>query len=78
MVTIREARGCDAAALALLQKEAFLPLWERYHDRGSPYLRGEEDILPRIGNPKYRYFCIFVDGVLIFYILRQPPCQLQG
>lgn len=62
MIHIRPARIEDVPTLCQLQKEAFLPLYERYHDAGNPYLRGEEDIANRLDSPYFRYFCILQDG----------------
>jgi|GEM_PF-750256 len=62
VLAIRPAEATDAERLAEIQKEAFRPLYERYRDEGSPYLRGAEDILTRLHAPEYRYWCIERDG----------------
>lgn len=90
MTTIRPTIPEDAPVLARIQKQAFRPLYERYHDEGNPYLRGMEDITRRLDIPHFRYFTIeeegeIVGGVLykcIGYIpvkgeLRQGECYLQ-
>ena len=63
--------------LAQIQKAAFLPLYEKFHDEGNPCLRGAEDILKRL-NKNNRYFTILVDGKIIggvFYrcVGTRPP-----
>ncbi|MBQ7298796.1 MAG: GNAT family N-acetyltransferase [Clostridia bacterium] len=62
MIEIRRTTSEDAAVLFAIQKEAFLPLYERYHDAGNPYLRGIEDIAARLTHPAFRYFTILSDG----------------
>lgn len=61
MITVRPTIFSDADALCALQKAAFSPLYEQYHDAGNPCLRGVEDILRRLDNPLFRYFTI-LDG----------------
>ena len=62
MITIRETQETDVDLLCEIQKEAFAPLYERYHDPSNPCLRGREDIANRLNNPTFRYFTIEVDG----------------
>lgn len=62
IVTVREMQRADAEILSHIQKEAFRPLYERYHDEGNPYLRGVEDILRRLGHPLFHPFTILSDG----------------
>ena len=57
-VTVRPTAPEEAAMLHEIQKAAFLPLYERYHDKGNPCLRGMEDITARIGSPHFRCFTI--------------------
>lgn len=61
MITVRPTVASEAAILCRLQKAAFQPIYEQYHDKGNPCLRGEEDILRRLDNPAFRYFTI-LDG----------------
>lgn len=61
-ILVKETRPQEAAELCRIQKAAFLPLYERYHDDGNPYLRGEEDITDRLNTDRFRYFTIFLDG----------------
>lgn len=69
MITLRPAETKDVEILWTLQKEAFLPLWERYHDAGNPYLRGPEYIRNRLFSPQYHCFCILDDAQIIGGIL---------
>ena len=69
MLYIRNTAAGDAPALAEIQRAAFLPLYERYHDPGNPCLRGVDDISGRLENPVFRYFTILegertIGGVL--------------
>lgn len=81
-VKIRNTKASEAEHLSQIQKAAFQPLYEKYHDAASPYLRGPEDIL-RLLNKDYRHFTIFCDGVTvggIFYRLRgkRSPVDVIG
>ena len=63
-ISIRPTTAPEAEILADIQKAAFLPLYEKYHDKGSPYLRGAEDILRRL-NKHNRYFTILCNGDIV-------------
>jgi len=63
-ITIRETHPSEAEELIKIQKAAFLPLYEKYHDPGNPCLRGVEDILIRL-NENYRHFTILADGKIV-------------
>ena len=65
MIKIRLTEASEAQLLSEIQKQAFLPLYERYHDAGNPYLRGKEDILMRLNNSKFRYFTILEDEIVV-------------
>ena len=70
-ISIKITEAFEAEELSKIQKAAFKPLYEKYHDKGNPYLRGSEDILCRL-NKNYRYFTVLADGNLvggIFYRL---------
>ncbi len=62
MITIQKTTKEDAATLADIQKKAFIPLYEIYHDDKNPALRGPEDILCRLDNEKYVCRSIMLDG----------------
>ncbi|MBQ8409079.1 MAG: GNAT family N-acetyltransferase [Clostridia bacterium] len=63
-ISIRTTLPEEIDTLTALQKSAFLPLYEKYHDEGNPYLRGAEDILMRM-NENYRHFTIFCDNEVV-------------
>ena len=65
MIIIRPTIEQDAEILCAIQKQAFEPLYERYHDEGNPFLRGTEDILKRLDTPFFRYFTILEDGKIV-------------
>ncbi len=69
MITIRRTLPTEAETLAAIQKEAFLPLYERYHDDGNPYLRGVEDVSGRLDSPYFRCFTIFENGGIVGGVL---------
>ncbi len=64
-VTLRPAAAEDAEALAAIQQQAFKRLYDIYHDEGSPYLRGAEEILQWLTRPNWKVFQIFADGILV-------------
>lgn len=65
MIAIRIACETDAEILSGIQKRAFLPLYEKYHDRNNPYLRGTDDMLHKINTPAFRCFAILSDDEII-------------
>lgn len=69
MITLRETTIEDVNALTAIQQNAFLPLYEKYHDAGNPYLRDERDILCRLNNPKFLYLTILFDEKIVGGIL---------
>ena len=54
----------DAKVLADIQKKAFKRLYEIYHDEGSPYLRGADEIIRWFEYPNLRVYKIIADDVL--------------
>ena len=81
-ISIKITDAVEAEELSKIQKAAFKPLYEKYHDKGNPYLRGSEDILCRL-NKNYRYFTVLADGNLvggIFYRLygKKSPTEYIG
>ena len=60
----------DAPKLADIQREAFLPMYEKYKDSDNPCLRGKEDILPRLLlRQRFLYFTILIDDEIAGGIL---------
>ncbi len=68
-ITIRATGENEALELCSIQKAAFLPLYEKYHDEGNPCLRGVEDIANRLNSDFFRYFTIFLDGEIVGGVL---------
>lgn len=62
MVEIRLTQMSEVDELLEIQKKAFLPVYEIYHDEGNPCLRGPEDITCRLESPNFIYFTILSDG----------------
>ena len=65
MISVRPTVPDDADTLCALQKAAFQPIYELYHDAGNPCFRGVDDILRRLDNPLFRYFTILDDGKIV-------------
>lgn len=65
MITIKTTEEHEAELLSDIQKQSFLPLYEKYHDRSNPCLRGKEDILGRLSTPVFRYFTILENAHII-------------
>jgi len=63
-ISILPASAEDAGPMTQIQRRAFSRLYERYHDAGSPYLRGEEEILMLLERPGWRVYRILADGAL--------------
>ena len=69
MITLRETTIEDVNALTAIQQNAFLPLYDKYHDAGNPCLRDERDVLCRLNNPKFLYLTILSDEKIVGGIL---------
>ena len=65
MLTIHPTTKSEASILSEIQKQAFKPLYDRYHDAGNPHLRGPEDVLRRLNNPIFRHFTILWDEKIV-------------
>lgn len=76
MITVRETRREEALLLSEIQKQAFAPLYERYHDAGNPYLRGVEDVANRLDSPYFRYFTVLEDAEIVGGVLYK--CKGKG
>lgn len=74
MITIRKTVTEDAIILRDIQKAAFKPLYEKYHDEGNPYLRSERDILVRLDREDSQYYTIMEDGQIVGGILYKHHC----
>lgn len=65
MVSVRKTLAEDVTTLWEIEKSAFLPLYERYHDRGNPALRDETDISRRLGSEYFSCFTIFMEDKIV-------------
>lgn len=80
-ITIAPALLSEVGELARIQKAAFKPLYERFHDDANPCLRGEEDIVRRLDRSS-RLFTICRDGNIVggicyrLYGKRSPTATL--
>lgn len=80
-ISIRITGPSEAEELSQIQKAAFKPLYEKYNDKGNPFLRGPEDILRRL-NKFNRHFTILYDNKVVggvFYRLygkRSPTDEI--
>lgn len=68
-ISIRTTQENEALELCNIQKAAFLPLYEKYHDEANPYLRGVEDVAGRLNSEYFRYFTIFLDDEIVGGVL---------
>lgn len=81
-LSIKITSVSEAEKLSQIQKAAFKPLYEKFHDEGNPFLRGSEDILRRL-NKFNRHFTILLDGEIVggvFYRLygKRSPTEEIG
>ena len=79
-ISIQATKEAEALELSNIQKAAFQPIYEQYHDEGNPYLRGVEDIANRLNSEYFRYFTIFMDEEIVGGVLykckgRTPFCE---
>jgi len=68
-ISIRATQENESMKLSTIQKAAFLSLYEKYHDTGSPYLRDKTDISNRLKSDCFRYFTIFLDEEIVGGVL---------
>lgn len=75
MITIRRTIKEDVSTLIKIQKEAFKPLYEKYHDKGNPYLRDENDISSRLDHEDSIYYTIMDNRQIVGGILYKRNCS---
>ena len=61
-VALEEVREDDLPMLHEMQVESFMPLYEKYHDDGSPAIESLERIRARAAQPNRKYYFIVMDG----------------
>ena len=64
-VFIKPTQENEAMQLCNIQKAAFFPLYEKYHDEGNPCLRGVEDITKKLESEYFRCFTVFLDDEIV-------------
>ncbi len=69
MISLRLTTAEDADILTEIQQKAFKPLYEKYHDKGNPFLRDKRDILCRLDNPNFLYLTILSDNKIVGGVL---------
>ncbi|MBQ3602498.1 MAG: GNAT family N-acetyltransferase [Clostridia bacterium] len=69
MISLRLTTMEDADILTDIQRQAFQPLYEKYHDEGNPYLRDKRDILCRLDSSNFLYLTILYDEKIVGGIL---------
>jgi len=65
VLTIRKMERADVDILTQIQKDAFAPLYQIFHDPSNPHLKGREDIERRLDNPCSYPFTIVEDGCIV-------------
>lgn len=76
MIHIKPTTQAEALLLSEIQKQAFRPIYEQYHDEGNPCLRGVEDVANRLDCDYFRYFTIFEDEEIVGGVLYK--CKGKG
>ena len=64
-VKIEEARDDELDQLLEMQIKSFMPLYEKYHDEGSPAIESLEKIRARAQDPNRQYYFITLDGARV-------------
>ncbi len=64
-VKLEEVRADEIEALYKLQVASFMPLYEKYHDEGSPAIEDIERVKARAGAPERKYYFIVKDGARV-------------
>ncbi len=69
MISIKATTYDEIDALTNIQKQAFKPLYDKYHDVSNPYLRGSEDIEKRLFSDSFKYFTIYYNNGIVGGVL---------
>ncbi len=64
-VRLEEVREEELPMLHEMQVESFMPLYEKYHDEGSPAIEPLERIKARAARPNRKYYFIVMDGARV-------------
>lgn len=69
MISIKTTTNDEIDVLTDIQKQAFKPLYERYHDASNPYLRGRENIEKRLCSDYFKNFTIYYNNEIVGGVL---------
>lgn len=58
-VKLEEVRDDELPEMLKLQKESFMPLYEKYHDEGSPAIENLEKVKSRVRDGRKYYFIVY-------------------
>ena len=59
---LEEVREDEIPQMYEMQKESFMPLYEKYHDEGSPAIESIDRVRGRAARPNRKYYFIVKDG----------------
>lgn len=69
MISIKTTTKDEIDTLIDIQKQAFKPLYDKYHDVSNPYLRDREDIEKRLCSDYFKYFTIYNNNEIVGGVL---------
>ncbi|MCR5427645.1 MAG: GNAT family N-acetyltransferase [Lachnospiraceae bacterium] len=64
-VKLEEVKPDELRQMYEMQIESFMPLYEKYHDAGSPAIESFERVKARAERPNRKYFFIVMDGARV-------------
>ncbi len=64
-IKLEEVREDELPQLYKMQIESFMPLYEKYHDEGSPAIESFERVQRRAKRPNRKYYFIVKDGARV-------------
>ena len=62
---LEEDREDEIPQMYEMQKESFMPLYEKYHDEGSPAIESIDRVRGRAARPNRKYYFIVKDGARV-------------
>ncbi|MCR4991417.1 MAG: GNAT family N-acetyltransferase [Lachnospiraceae bacterium] len=62
---LEEVREDEIPQMYEMQKESFMPLYEKYHDEGSPAIESIDRVRGRAARPNRKYYFIVKDGARV-------------
>ena len=65
MIKLEEVKPEELAEVHRMQVESFMPLYEKYHDEGSPAIESLERIQKRAQRPNRKYYFIVYNGARV-------------